>query len=96
MREFLGQQDEAAHATAILSHLERQGAAPQGAKPIANLQSNLQRMQEAGEITNVGRNRWTLREAGGSAAPAAPPAPVPTPTVVSSTTILGYRPRATW
>ena len=61
VREFLARQAEPAHATAILAHLERQDAAPRGAKPIANLQSNLQRMQEAGEIENAGRNRGTLR-----------------------------------
>ena len=94
VREFLGRQAEPAHATAILAHLERRNAAPQGAKPIANLQSNLQRMQEAGEIENVGRNRWRLREAAGSAGSAAPPAPSRTPPVVSSTTILGSRPSA--
>ncbi len=92
VREFLAQQSEPAHATAILAELERRDAAPRGAKPIANLQSNLQRMQEAGEIVNVGRNRWTLREMAESAAPAAPQAPALTPPVVSSTTILGTRP----
>ena len=94
VREFLGRQAEPTHATAILAELERRYAAPQGAKPIANLQSNLQRMQEAGEIENVGRNRWLLREAAGSAVPAVPPAPSRTPPVVSSTTILGTRPSA--
>ena len=54
----------------------------------------LQRMQEAGEIENVGRNRWRLREAAGRAGSAAPPAPSRTPPVVSSTTILGSRPSA--
>jgi len=92
VREFLGQQAEPAHATAILAHLERQGAAPRGDKPIANLQSNLQRMKEAGEIENAGRNRWTLRAAADSAAPAAPSAPSRTPPFLSSTTILGSRP----
>ncbi|MXZ31757.1 MAG: hypothetical protein F4Z22_13175 [Acidimicrobiia bacterium] len=94
VREFLAQQAEPAHATAILAELERRNAAPQGAKPIANLQSNLQRMQEAGEIENVGRNRWRLRQAAGSAVPAARPAPNRTPPVVSSTTILGSGPSA--
>ena len=89
VREFLGQQAEPAHATAILAHLERRDAAPQGPRPIANLQSNLQRMQEAGEIENVGRNRWKLREAASSAAPAAPPAPNLAPPVVTSTRRLG-------
>jgi len=95
VREFLAQQAEPAHATAILAELERRDAAPQGAKPIANLQSNLQRMKEADEIENVGRNRWKLREAAGSPVPAVPPAPSRTPPVVSSTTILGTRPSAT-
>lgn len=94
VREFLAQQPEPVHATAILAELERRDAAPQGARPIANLQSNLQPMQEAGEIENVGRNRWRLREAPGSAVPAAPPAPSRTPPVVSSTTFLGTRPSA--
>lgn len=94
VREFLGRQAEPAHATAILAELERRNAAPQGAKPIANLQSNLQRMQEAGEIDSVGRNRWRLHEAAGSAVAAARPAPSRTPPVVSSTTILGTRPSA--
>ncbi|MYB21695.1 MAG: hypothetical protein F4Y29_04085 [Chloroflexi bacterium] len=93
VREFLAQQSEPAHATAILAHLARSGAAPQGAKPIANLQSNLQRMKEAGEIENAGRNRWRLREAEGSEAPAAPAAPGATPAVVTSATLLG-RPQA--
>ena len=94
VREFLAQQAEPAHATAILAELERRDAAPQGAKPIANLQSNLQRMQEAGEIENVGRNRWRLRQAASSAVTAAPPAPSLTPPVVSSTTLLSTRPPA--
>lgn len=94
VREFLAQQPEPAHATAILAHLKQRHAAPQGPKPIANLQSNLQRMQEAGEIVNVGRNRWTLRQATASAVLAAPPAPASTPPVLSSTTILGQRPSA--
>ena len=93
VREFLGQQAEPTHATAILAYLEHRDAAPHGAKPIANLQSNLQRMKEAGEIENVGRNRWMLRDAAGSEAPAAPAAPGPTPAVVTSTTLLG-RPQA--
>ncbi|MXY87139.1 MAG: hypothetical protein F4209_08350 [Chloroflexi bacterium] len=94
VREFLGRQAEPAHATAILAELERRNAAPQGAKPIANLQSNLQRMQEASEIENVGRNRWRLRQAAGRAVPAARPAPSRTPPVVRSTTFLGSRPSA--
>jgi len=94
VREFLARQSEPAHATAILAELERRDAAPQGARPIANLQSNLQRMQEAGEIENVGRNRWRLREAAGGDNPAAPPASSPTPPVVRSTTLLGSRPPA--
>lgn len=94
VREFLRQQAEPAHATAILAHLEREGAAPRGDRPIANLQSNLQRMKEAGEIENAGRNRWRLREADSSAAPAAPPAPGRTPPVVTSTTRLDARPPA--
>lgn len=94
VREFLSQQAEPAHATAILAHLERRGAAPRGPKPIANLQSNLQRMKEAGEIENAGRNRWRLREAGGSAVSAAPPAPDPAPSVMTSTTLLGRPPES--
>ena len=94
VREFLAQQAEPAHATAILAELERRDAAPQGARPIANLQSNLQRMQEAGEIENVGRNRWRLHQAAASTAPAAPTAPSPARRVVSSSTILGTRPSA--
>ncbi|MXV79899.1 MAG: hypothetical protein F4X58_13355 [Chloroflexi bacterium] len=94
VREFLGRQAEPAHATAILAELERCDAAPQGARPIANLQSNLQRMQELGEIENVGRNRWRLREAPDRAVPAAPTATGRTPPVVRSTTLLGSRPPA--
>lgn len=60
VREFLVHQKEPVHATAILAHQERRDAALQGAKPIANLQSDLQRMQEAGKIQNAGRNRWRL------------------------------------
>ena len=89
VREFLAQQAEPSHATEIMAHLEQRGAAPRGTKPIANLQSNLQRMQEAGEIENVGRNRWRLRETADSAVPAAPPKPSLTPSVVTSTTLLG-------
>ena len=92
MREFLVQQAEPAHATAILAELERRDAAPQGTKPIANLQSNLQRMQEAGEIENAGRKRWRLRETWGNSDSAGPPATSRTPPVVTSTTLVGARP----
>ncbi|MDE2747065.1 MAG: hypothetical protein OXI41_13965 [Chloroflexota bacterium] len=70
IREFLGAQREPVHATAILAYLERHEAAPHSAKPMATLQSNLQRLKEQGEIENTGRNHWRLR-----AAQTAPPAP---------------------
>ncbi len=95
VREFLAQQPEPAHATEILAHLKRHDAAPQGAKPIANLQSNLQRMKEAGEIENVGRNRWRLRFAP-SAGQTTPSLNVPRsePSVITSTTPFSARPSA--
>ena len=61
IREFLSDQPEPVHGTEILAYLERQDAAPLSAKPMANLQSALQRLKEQGEIENTGRNRWRLR-----------------------------------
>ncbi|MYA02062.1 MAG: hypothetical protein F4Y35_09770 [Chloroflexi bacterium] len=95
VREFLEQRSEPAHATEILAHLQQHDAAPRSAKPMATLQSTLQRMKEQGEIENTGRNHWRL-----SAAPATKPDVVPpaahvgTP-VVTSTTTFGARPSAT-
>ncbi|MYB23045.1 MAG: hypothetical protein F4Y29_11060 [Chloroflexi bacterium] len=73
IREFLGQQRAPAHATAILAYLEEQDSAPRSAKPMATLQSNLQRLKEQGELENTGRNHWRLRPA--ETAPPAPAAP---------------------
>lgn len=42
--EFLGRQREPVHATAILAYLEQHEAAPRSAKPLARLQSRLQRL----------------------------------------------------
>ena len=78
IREFLGGQREPVHATAILAYLEQQEAAPRSAKPMATLQSSLQRLKEQGELENTGRNHWRLRPAEtGSPAPAAPPPAAP-------------------
>ena len=60
VREFLAEQTEPVHATAILDFLERNDAAPQSAKPLPTLQSTLQRMKEMGEVRNHGRNQWAL------------------------------------
>jgi len=94
VREFLAQQREPVHGTEILAYLEQNNAAPQSAKPMATLQSTLQRLKELGEIENTGRNRWRLRAA--ESAPAAPaaPRPAPGPPVVTSTTRFGARPGA--
>lgn len=94
VREFLGEQSEPVHATAILAFLEKNDAAPQSAKPMPTLQSTLQRMKEMGEIENKGRNRWALLSGGGetTAAPVAPAAPSDAPPVVTSTTTFGTRP----
>lgn len=101
VREFLGNQNEPAHATQILKFLEEQDAAPQSAKPMPTLQSTLQRMKEMGEIVNTGRNRWRLNSGSSSAPEPAPePAPAPAaaetrsdgPPVVTSTTTFGSRP----
>ncbi|MCY3558636.1 MAG: hypothetical protein OXH13_08340 [Chloroflexi bacterium] len=75
IREFLGGQREPVHATAILAYLEQHQAAPRSVKPMATLQSALQRLKEQGEVENTGRNHWRLRTAETAApAPAAPPA----------------------
>lgn len=95
IREFLGQQREPVHGTEILAYLEQQDAAPQSAKPMATLQSTLQRLKEQGEIENTGRNRWRLRAAETALAalsPSAPAAPVGGPPVVTSTTRFGASP----
>lgn len=62
---------EPAHGTEILAYREREDAVPLSAKPMATLQSTLQRLKEQGEIENTGRNRWRL-----SAVPAVPPIPL--------------------
>lgn len=107
IREFLGQQGETAHATAILAYLEQHDAAPRSAKPLANLQSALQRLKEMGEVENTGRNHWRLRStepdaaapsppvaaAGPPASDAAPPISAPAPPVVTSTTRFSSAPR---
>ena len=96
IREFLSDQPEPVHGTEILAYLERQDAAPLSAKPMANLQSALQRLKEQGEIENTGRNRWRLRAAPAPAIDPSPTpdAPAPGPPVVSSTTRFGWRPSA--
>ncbi|MCY3572276.1 MAG: hypothetical protein OXH19_13185 [Chloroflexi bacterium] len=98
IREFLAGRREPAHGTEILAYLERADAAPLSAKPMATLQSALQRLKEQGEVENMGRNRWRLRLAEAEAsAPAAPPSAAPSspaagPPVVTSTTRFGARP----
>ena len=94
VREFLGQQSEPVHATAILQYLEEQDAAPQSAKPMPTLQSTLQRMKEMGEIENAGRNRWNLRSSSGGGGEGGSSATVRSdgPPVVTSTTTFGSRP----
>ena len=92
VREFLGQQSGAVHATEILAFLERNDAAPQSAKPMPTLQSTLQRMKEMGEIQNTGRNRWALIAGGAGESSAAPAARSDGPPVVTSTTTFGARP----
>ena len=106
IREFLSDQREPVHATAILAYLERHDAAPRAVKPLATLQSSLQRLKETGELENTGRNHWRLRsssdEATGATRPTAPtiqPPVVPAvpsagPPVVTSTTRFGSRPPA--
>ena len=101
IREFLGQQREPAHATRILAFLEQHDAAPRSAKPLANLQSALQRLKEMGEVENTGRNHWRLRSTEPETAAPSPPAsaaalPVsaPAPPVVTSTTRFGSAPPA--
>ena len=103
IREYLGQQREPVHATRILAFLEQHDAAPRSAKPMANLQSALQRLKEMGEVENTGRNHWRLRSAEPEAAAAspaeppmsaaAPPLSAPVPPVVTSTTRFGSTPR---
>jgi hypothetical protein len=94
IREFLGQQTEPVHATKILAFLEQHDAAPRSAKPMANLQSALQRLKETGELENTGRNHWRLRSASAAGAPTRPPTPGATPPVVTSTTRFGSTPLA--
>ena len=89
IREFLGQQHEPAHATAILAYLKQHDAVPRSAKPMATVQSSLQRLKETGEIENTGRNHWRLRST-----EAAPPASGATAPVVTSTTRFGSAPPA--
>ena len=85
VREFLAQQREPVHGTEILAYLQRQDAAPQSAKPMATLQSTLQRLQELGEIENTGRNRWRLRGADQTEVAAAAPPPTASETLASPT-----------
>ncbi len=104
IREFLQDQREPVHATAILAYLERHDAAPRAVKPLAIRQSSLQRMKETGELENTGRNHWRLRSAsagaGGATAQTEPAAPTPAavaapsagPPVVTSTTRFGSGP----
>ncbi len=98
IREFLSQQREPVHATKILAYLEQHDAAPRSAKPMATLQSALQRLKETDELENTGRNHWRLRSAVAShasvpeAAPASPAVPGATPPVVTSTTRFGSTP----
>ena len=101
IREFLGRQRDPVHATRILAYLEQHDAAPRSAKPMANLQSALQRLKEMGEVENTGRNHWRLRsaepEAAAPSAPAsvaAPPVSAPSRPVVTSTTRFGSAPSA--
>ncbi len=61
IREFLGQRREPVHATGILAYLKQHDAVPRSAKPMATVQSSLQRLKETGEIENTGRNHWRLR-----------------------------------
>ena len=86
IREFLGERREPAHGTEILAFLEREGAAPLSAKPMATLQSALQRLKEQGEIENMGRNRWRMRAGSATESDPAPTMPEPGPPVVTSTT----------
>ena len=99
IREFLGQQREPVHATKILAYLEQHDAAPRSTKPMATLQSALQRLKETGELENTGRNHWRLRSSESEAAtpsppvsPAVPAAAAPAPPVVTSTTRFGSNP----
>ena len=107
IREFLGRQREPAHATRILAYLEQHDAVPRSAKPMATVQSSLQRLKETGEIENTGRNHWRLRSAEtaqgseGSddsaaseveAGVASPPASGSAAPVVTSTTRFGSTP----
>ena len=78
IREFLGRQSEPAHATRILAYLEEHQAAPRSAKPMATLQSALQRLKEQGEVENTGRNHWRLLPAETAASAASAPSPSPT------------------
>ena len=94
VREFLGQQGEPAHATRILAYLEQHDAAPRSAKPMATLQSTLQRLKETGEIENTGRNHWRLRSPEPELAPPSPPVSGSAPAVVTSTTRFGSTPTA--
>ena len=107
IREFLGQQREPVHATGILAYLKQHDAVPRSAKPMATVQSSLQRLKETGEIENTGRNHWRLRSSetspgsegstGSEASQAAPGATTPplvgsAPPVVTSTTTFGSTP----
>ena len=106
IREFLSEQQEPVHATAILAYLERHDAAPRAVKPLATLQSSLQRLKETGELVNTGRNHWRLRSSSDEAAsatrptaptiqpPVVPAVPSAVPPVVTSTTRFGSRPSA--
>ncbi len=94
IREFLGQQREPVHATKILAYLEQHNAAPRSAKPMANLQSALQRLKETGELENTGRNHWRLVPSTETAPAPTPAAPSAAPPVVTSTISLGSRPSA--
>ena len=80
IREFLQDQREPVHATAILAYLERHDAAPRAVKPLATLQSSLQRLKETGEVENTGRNHWRLRSSSEEAASGSMPSEAIRPT----------------
>ena len=94
IREFLGQQREPVHATKVLAYLEQHDATPRSAKPMATLQSALQRLKETGELENTGRNHWRLRSSEAEPAPPSLSVSGSAPAVVTSTTRFGSSPTA--
>jgi hypothetical protein len=56
---FLADQGrKAAHANAVLEHLQGVGKAPSGKNPKASVEQTLRQLEQRGRVKNAGRNTW--------------------------------------